>query len=268
MNCVDPTRGNSPLIRLVIGVDIARFGSDQSCIFPRRGRDCRSIAPQVFRNLPLDQLEDRIVAFCNAHPVQQIFVDGTGLGGGVVDHLRRRGYLVTDIQFAGKPNQELDGVRFANRRAEVWGLMRHALRYLCLPVNGQALREELVSPEYSFNLRGEILLESKDLMRRRGVPSPDLGDALACTFGGEIATLPMSAPWAQPQQAISEYDPFSTEAMRGDPLPEARRGAFTDPESGYVFRQRWNNDRDLSMQDYQDCAASDAVSFAWKEPTE
>jgi hypothetical protein len=55
------------------------------------------------------------VAFCNAHgPVQQLFIDGTGLGGGLVDHLRRRGFLVTDVQFGAKAIDEIDGVRYAN----------------------------------------------------------------------------------------------------------------------------------------------------------
>jgi phage terminase large subunit len=207
---------------LVIGVDVARFGEDMSVIFPRRGLDARSISPLTFRGLPLDKLEDRVVAFCNAHPVQQVFVDGTGVGGGLVDHLRRRGYLVTDVQFGAKADQQIDGVKYANQRAHIWGQMRAALRYLCLPYS-PALREQLIAPEYSFSRVGDaIQLESKDLMRRRGVPSPDIADALACTYGGEIATLPALADWAQPQ-VISEYDPFSDAAMMDQPLPEAPR---------------------------------------------
>jgi hypothetical protein len=84
---------------LVIGVDVARFDEDKSVIFPRRGSDARSFLPLVFSGIPLDKLEDHIVAFCNANHVAQIHVDGTGIGGGLVDHLRRRGYLVIDVQF-------------------------------------------------------------------------------------------------------------------------------------------------------------------------
>ena len=119
---------------LVIGVDVARFGDDESVIFPRRGMDARTFKPLTFRNIPLDKLEDQVVAFCNSHRVQQILCDGTGVGGGLVDHLRRRGYLVTDVQFGSKADQQIDGTRFANKRAEIWGLMRNALRNLCLPI--------------------------------------------------------------------------------------------------------------------------------------
>jgi hypothetical protein len=264
---LDPSHGDP----LVIGVDVARFGDDCSVIFPRKGRDCRSIAPLTFRNLPLDRFEDHIVQFCNSHPVQAILIDGTGLGGGLVDHLRRRGYTVHDIQFGARANQEIDGVRYGNRRAEIWGLMRQALRYMCLPANNQTLREELIAPTYSFSRTGDaLLLEPKDALKRRGVPSPDHADALACTFGAEAALLPQLADWVQPQGAISEYDPFSTEAMRGDPYPEAKRGAFVDGETGYQFRMRsrWDNDGGFSVQDFQDAAASDALRMVWEEPQE
>ena len=200
---------------LVIGVDVARFGDDESVIYPRRGMDARMLALR-YKNIPLDKLEDHIVAFCNANRVAQIFVDGTGVGGGLVDHLRRRGYLVTDVQFGARADQMIDGTRFANKRAEIWGLMRNALKYLCLP-NSQELRAQLTGPEYSFSRTSDaILLEPKDSMKRRGVASPDLADALACTFGAEIATLPALADFAQPQVS-SEYDPFSDRAMRGEP---------------------------------------------------
>jgi hypothetical protein len=207
---------------LVIGVDVARFGDDLSVIYPRRGMDARSILPLTFRNIPLDRLEDQVVAFCNAHKVQWIFVDGTGVGGGVVDHLRRRGLNVYDVQFAAKPDQQaIDQVRYAIKRAEIWGLMRSALKYLALPNNSE-LRAQLIGPEYGFNIRGEIQLEPKDVMKRRGVASPDIADALATTFAAEMATLPASAEWAR-GQVVSEYDPYSNEAIYGKPVASPPR---------------------------------------------
>jgi hypothetical protein len=253
---------------LIVGVDVARYGSDASCIFARRGHDCRSIPFQVFRGLSIAELEDRCVWFHNQyHPVQW-FIDGGGVGGGLIDHLRRRNLLVIDVQFGSRADQPTDGIKFANKRAEIWGLLRRALDYLALPSN-QQLREELISPEYSFNPRGEILLESKDLMRRRGVPSPDLADALACTYASEVAMLPALSDWVQPQTAISEYDPYSDAAMRGEPYPEAKRGAFVDAETGYSFRMRsrWDNDRGFTRDDWADAQASDDLrKMVWEEP--
>jgi hypothetical protein len=172
--------------------------------------DARSILPLTFRNIPLDRLEDQIVTFCNAHRVQWIFVDGTGVGGGVVDHLRRRGFNVVDVQFGAKPDQQgLDQVRYANKRAEIWGIMRDKLQYLGLP-NSTELRAQLIGPEYGFNIRGELQLEPKDVMKRRGVASPDIADALACTFASEMATVPV-ADWEGPGDHLvrSNYNPFA-----------------------------------------------------------
>jgi hypothetical protein len=229
---LDPSRGDP----LVIGVDVARFGEDMSVIYPRRGMDARSFQALTFRNIPLDKLEDHVVAFCNAHPVAQIFVDGTGVGGGLVDHLRRRGYLVSDVQFGSRADQAIDGTRYANKRAEIWGLMRAALRHLCLPAS-QTLREQLTGPEYTFSRTSDaILLEPKDAMRRRGMPSPDLADALACTFGAEIATLPALSDWAQPGGVTSEYEPFSQAALEGRYADAVIGGPrrYAPPEDGWA----------------------------------
>jgi hypothetical protein len=192
---------------LVIGVDVARFGSDSSVIYPRRGMDARSILPLEFRNIPLDQLEDQIISFCNQHRVSYVFVDGTGIGGGLVDHLRRRGLNVIDVQFASRPDTTVDGIKWANKRAEIWGHLRAALSYLCLPNNGE-LRQQLTGPEYSYNQQGAILLEAKDLMKRRGLPSPDLADALACTFASPMLAMRQSRFETPGRVEGSEYNPI------------------------------------------------------------
>jgi hypothetical protein len=216
---LEPSTMRDPL---VIGVDVARFGDDSSVIYARKGMDARSILPLEYKNIPLDKLEDRVIEFCNAHRVSMVFVDGTGVGGGVVDHLRRRGLTVYDVQFAGKADQGLDGVKYANKRCEIWGLLRNALQYLCLPNNGE-LRQQLVGPEYGFNVRGEIQLERKEDMKKRGLASPDLADALAMTFAAEMATLPVSQQWGRGDHlVVSEYDPFSDEVMRGEPPQPSR----------------------------------------------
>jgi hypothetical protein len=256
---LDPSPGDA----LVVGVDVARYGSDESVIFARRGRDCRSIAPLRFSGISLDRLEDHVIHFCNSHGVRQVHVDGTGVGGGLVDHLIRRGLTVIDVQFGARANQAIDGVKYANRRAEIWGLMRSALKYLCLPPHDQALREQLIAPEYSFSRAGDaILLEPKDAMRRRGVPSPDLADALACTFAAEVATLPALSDWVEGGRVTHEYNPFDNEHMR----PEEGK-PFVDQATGYSFRmKRWDHEGGFTRQDWADAAASDMLKQTWEEP--
>jgi hypothetical protein len=255
---------------IVVGVDCARYGPDNSVIFARRGLDARSIPYESYNGLSIPQLEEKVIMFCNRHPdVLQVHVDGGGLGAGVVDHLRLRLSIpVIDVVGSGKPDQGMiGGGRYANKRAESYALLKEALQTgLCLP-NDRDLLQELTCFEYSFNQRGDVLLESKEDLRRRNVGSPDIGDALALTFAAQVSTLPPLSQWAQPQGAISEYDPYSSAAMEGRPYPESKRGAFVDPETGYGFRMRWNNDRDFTMQDYQDARASDDLRrMTWEEP--
>ena len=119
---------------LIMGVDVARFGDDCSVIYARRGMDARSILPIVSRSIGVDRLEDQILQFCLQHRVDVIFVDGSGVGGGVIDHLLNRHNLpVEDIQFGSKSIGTVSQIRYAQKRSEMWGNMRDALKYLAIP---------------------------------------------------------------------------------------------------------------------------------------
>jgi hypothetical protein len=210
---------------LILGIDVARYGPDNTVLFPRRGLDARSIPYESYNGLSIPQVEEKVVAFVNRYPdVMQVHVDGGGLGAGLVDHLRLRLSIpVIDVVGSGKPDQAMiGGGRYANKRAESYAVLKGALETgLCLP-HDRDLRAELTSFEYGFNQRGDILLESKIDLRRRGIESPDRGDALALTYAAMAMTLPPLNEWVQGQGAVSSYDPFSPEAMRGEAYPESR----------------------------------------------
>ena len=197
-------RPNDPL---VLGVDVARYGDDASVIYPRRGMDARSIAPIVVRKTGTDQLEDMILQFCTTHQVDVIFIDGSGVGGAVVDHLANRHNLpVEDIQFGSKALNATSQVRYAQRRSEMWGLMRDALSYLAIPNNSE-LRDQLVSPQYDYNLRGELQLEKKADMKTRGLASPDIADALALSFARPVFPRQYD-DYKGTGNVVSDYDPI------------------------------------------------------------
>jgi hypothetical protein len=198
---------NDPLI---VGVDVARFGDDCSVIYPRRGMDARSILPIVVRGISTDRLEDLILEFCTQNRVDVIFVDGTGVGGGVIDHLLNRHNLpVEDIQFGSKSINATSQVRYAQKRSEMWGAMRDSLRYLSIPPSSE-LRDQLIGPEYDFNLKGELQLEKKSDMKRRGLASPDIADALALTFARPVFPRQFD-DWMNTGQGnvVSDYDPVT-----------------------------------------------------------
>jgi hypothetical protein len=193
---------------LVVGVDVARFGDDASVIYARRGMDARSIAPIIVRKTGIDHLEDMLLQFCTQHQVDVIFIDGSGAGGAVVDHLANRHNLpVEDIQFGSKALNATNQVRYAQRRSEMWGNLKDALKYLAIPNNSELL-DQLISPQYDYNLRGELQLEKKSDMKKRGLASPDIADALALTFARPVFPRQYDDRMGT-GNVVSEYDPIA-----------------------------------------------------------
>ena len=179
-----------PTAPLVMGVDIARQGADHSVIRFRRGLDARGIPAVKFRIPDLMQVASRVMEQVNAHNPDAVFVDGTGIGWGVVDRLSQLGCPnLTGVDFGGRADRT-DGsdaaVRYANKRAEMWGFMKEWCKSGCLP-DDRELAADLGAVDYGYDGSDAILLERKDDMRKRGLASPDDGDALALTFAYPVA---------------------------------------------------------------------------------
>ena len=174
-----------PTAALVMGVDIARHGEDHTVIRFRRGLDARSIPPVKFRIPDLMVVASRVIELANSHEPDAVFVDGTGIGWGVVDRLGQLGcWAMRGVDFslgADRTDGVQARVRYANKRAEMWGYMKEWCKVGCLP-DDRDLRADLTNVEYGYDKSDAILLERKRDMRRRGLASPDDGDALALTF--------------------------------------------------------------------------------------
>lgn len=173
---------------LVFGVDVARFGDDASVIARRRGYDGRNWPPLSFRGLDTMQLAARVASQAEADKPDAIFVDEGGVGAGVVDRLRQLGVGATGVNFGAAADSAslvaagAAAEKYANKRAEMWGGLRNALRRgLCLPPLRE-LRDDLTGVQYGFDPSGCIQLERKQDMKKRGLASPDFGDAYALTY--------------------------------------------------------------------------------------
>ena len=162
-----------------MGVDVARFGDDQSVITFRQGR---KVFPQLkYRSKDTMEMASLVADQINKERPSLVFVDEAGLGAGVVDRLRQLGYgnVVIGVIGAHRPN---DVVAYANKRVEMWGRMRDWLKQeVELPFDNE-LQTELAGPSYSHNKKEQILLEKKEDMKRRGMSSPDCADSLSLTF--------------------------------------------------------------------------------------
>ena len=166
---------------IILGVDVARYGDDRSVAVVRQGR--RIGPPRTWRGLDLMTLAGHVADMMDTHQPHAVFVDQTGLGAGVVDRLRQLGRRVIGIDFGGKARDE----RFVNRRAEMWWLMAEWIKTASIPDIAE-LHAELTAPTYSYaNAAGRLQLEAKEDLKKRGLPSPDLADALALTFAEPVA---------------------------------------------------------------------------------
>lgn len=222
---IDEAMSREPYVQrtdaLVLGVDVARYGANSSVIFPRKGRDARTIQREVFNGLSTVELADRVHKTHERLHADGIMIDGGGVGGGVVDNCRRQKLFVYEIQFGGKDiiyntEQGNEGERYANNRAAMYGACRAWIRTGALP-NDPELRRQMLSIRYTFNNKDEILLERKeDLVDEdgNGVSVDDI-DALCLTFSHPVAANAYAGGehLHQPSQAEFEYHPYDEERM-------------------------------------------------------
>jgi len=201
----------------VLGVDVARFGDDKTVLRFRRGRDARSIPAIKLRGLDTMQVAARVAELNETHHPDAIFIDGGGPGAGVVDRCRQLKLPVTEVTFGGAPDRDQvagnEGkIAYANKRAEMWGQMREWLKGGMIDDDPE-LKAELTSVEYGYALkdgRDVIILERKELMKKRGLSSPDDADALALTFAYPIAPNDHYNDFLGGAKVKVDYDPFGS----------------------------------------------------------
>ena len=167
----------------VLGVDCARFGDDYNSIWLKQGRKVSFV--KKWRGLDTQQSAAHLVEEFNRLSADVAFVDGGGPGGGVIDRAKVLigESKIIEINFGGEANNKND---YANKRAEMWGDLRKAMRAgLQLPEDKE-LRADLLGPLYSFTNKQQVLLEKKSDMKKRGLASPDHGDAVALCFAQPV----------------------------------------------------------------------------------
>ena len=204
-NCMNQDIAVEPHEPLVMGVDVARFGDDQSVIWLRQGRDCVSQGIKKYRGVDTMTLAAEVAAIASKKNPNTIFIDGGGVGGGVIDRCRQLGLEIVEVNFGSKAT--VSG--YANLRAQCWGNLRDAMTSGIMLDDDPDIRADLTSVEYGYNTRNQIQLEKKEDMKKRGLASPDLADALALTFAFPVAPTRQGYKGTPIYgEAVHEYDPF------------------------------------------------------------
>lgn len=169
-------------------LDVARFGTDRSALAKRRGQVVTEI--KRWAGLDLMQLTGAVVAEYQAQPTHlrpvEIIVDSIGLGSGVVDRLRELKLPARGVNVSESPSMK---GTYHNLRAELWFATKAWLEQRgCRLPKDEDLQAELAGPRFKFSSSGKLQVEAKDDMRKRGLRSPDLADAVVLTMAADAAT--------------------------------------------------------------------------------
>lgn len=191
---------------LHLGVDVARFGDDETNIAPRIGTKVfklKSYSKQdtmVTVGYVLKTAKDFIEKYSQIEKVI-IKVDDTGVGGGVTDRLKevineqRLPYRVVPVNNGSSSDDD----HYENKGTETWAIVRDLLEenftaniqgkepIIELP-NDEKLISQLTTRKYKMTSKGKIMLEKKEDMKKRGLSSPDRADAVVLSFVPEKQT--------------------------------------------------------------------------------
>jgi len=165
----------------IIGQDIARYGDDSSVAAIRKGNKIFWLDHWAKTNLM--HTTGKIVNLIDRFKPSSVNLDAIGLGSGVYDRLIELKYKqVNAIQVQEKARGE-DKEKFANLRAEMYKNLASKFENgeISIP-DDLELIAQLSSIKYKINSRGQLQMESKEEMKKRGVKSPDKADALALAF--------------------------------------------------------------------------------------
>lgn len=189
---LEDERGSS----IVLGVDCARFGSDESVIAARAGR--QSLSEKVIRQkstMAVTGAIQDVVHTLGAHRVSEVRLDVIGLGAGPVDRLielQDSGGFPSSIKIIGVNVAQVarDKKKFSSQRDWLFWQFREGLqqeKISTTKMSADAL-QELCEAEYFFTSRGQIRVESKDELRKSGRlgHSPDRGDAWLLAFAEDV----------------------------------------------------------------------------------
>lgn len=190
---------------VIIGVDPAWTGDDKLEIMLRQGLYSKSLA-SIPRNDNDVHVANLIARLEEEHHADAVFIDA-GYGTGIKSAGDVMGRSWRLVWFAGKPIDP----GYVNKRAEMWGTMKRWLKEGgAIEPADQELYDDLIGPETVPRLDGKILLEGKEDMKDRGLPSPNRGDALALTFAEPVTKRPWGVVTGNQSMAVVDYNPLSS----------------------------------------------------------
>lgn len=194
---------------LRLGVDVARFGDDETVIAVVRGRELVELAVTHGRDtVEVATLVSQIAARHRRYgePPPPANVDTVGLGAGVYDQLVRGGDVRPQevVASASPTAQPSVGPGYSTLRDQLWFAVAAWLADGASLPEDRALEGELVAPTYSTDARGRLKVAGKDEIRKTLGRSPDRADAL-CLAVYEAPEIDVSGWVPRPRAAAGGY---------------------------------------------------------------
>ena len=197
----------------IAGLDVARFGDDRTGLVIRQGGQIIHI--ETWRNKDTVQTAGKAISMYRSKLFDCVAVDVIGLGAGVYDMIKNAQVPCVAVNVSESPS--VDG-KYKLLRDEVWWKVREWFGDMGCGISmaiPEQDRNELIADiqdiHYAYSKMGLIKIESKDDMKKRLGFSPDVGDALACTFapGVEMRVRPMHRQAFGGVQHQDEYNPLT-----------------------------------------------------------
>lgn len=187
----------------VLGVDPARFGDDRTAICCRQGRLVHWI--RTFSKLDAMQVVGRVIKAIEEMNPDRVFIDTIGLGAGVYDRLMELYPKELIVAVAGS-NTAMNEQRYFNRRSELWGNLKEWLTspaQVSIP-DSDELHADVTQIKYGYDSNGRLKMERKEDMKKRGIRSTDMADAIAYTLALPVKPKPK-------EEKIIDFEPYDDE---------------------------------------------------------
>lgn len=176
--------------KLRLGLDVARFGDDESILQPLRG----DLALPCVAERKQDgvQIAGRVMEWLERYRQRTGYtlpvdakIDEIGVGASVVDHLKHSnrardlGVRVVPVNVAtAATSSPSDGPAFAKLRDQIWFATRDWLAGSGAIPDDPRLEAELVAATYGFDSQGRYKVESQEDIKKALGRSPDGANAL------------------------------------------------------------------------------------------
>lgn len=165
----------------VAGFDIARFGDDKcACVILQQmgALHWEEIFCDEWDHRDLNYTTGRILMIANEYGIDMCAIDEDGLGGGPLDSLRKGRGLE---QFVGFRNPQIgynENKFFGNVRTKNAYKFKEAIVKGHRHIKTQKIIDEMLTIKYTFDNNQRRILISKDKMKKEGIKSPNLADAV------------------------------------------------------------------------------------------